>query len=270
MANSKVIFFGETLIDLTQDTVEADALLAGYTAHDKNGETITGTLALFAVIDVTYPEGSVCTCTKGTKTYKAKNTSGLALFAVPEAGAWTITCSDGISTATKTVSITSEGQNETVVLTYVLYLYDAGNECTSITGGWSLAESNGKTSGETLKKNTNNMMFSSSYVHGSHFANGFLCPANAIDLTTYNLMRIHLTSPAINPAVPFRFGCSPSRINDAYSKMTAFSQIQTASGGVVVDCDIANVSNRMYIGVAATDGDSNGASSCTVTQVLLL
>ena len=51
MANSKVIFYGETLIDLTQDTVEADALLAGYTAHDKNGETITGTLALnFAVV----------------------------------------------------------------------------------------------------------------------------------------------------------------------------------------------------------------------------
>lgn len=51
MANSKVIFYGETLIDLTQDTVEADALLAGYTAHDKNGEPITGTLALnFAVV----------------------------------------------------------------------------------------------------------------------------------------------------------------------------------------------------------------------------
>lgn len=51
MANSKVIFYGETLIDLTQDTVEADALLAGYTAHDKNGEPITGTLALnFSVV----------------------------------------------------------------------------------------------------------------------------------------------------------------------------------------------------------------------------
>ena len=270
MANSKVIFYGETLIDLTQDTVEADALLAGYTAHDKNGETITGTLALFAVIHVTYPAGSVCTCTKGTKTYKAKNTSGLVLFAVPEAGDWTITSSDGIRTATKTVSITSEGQIETVVLTYGLYLYDAGDECTSITGGWSLAKSSGTTHGETLKKNTNNMMFSSSYVPAVHFANGFLCPANAIDLTPYNLMRIHLTSSAIDPAVPFRFGCSPSSINDAYSKMTSFTQIQTARDDVVVDCDIANISKSMYIGVAAFEGASNGASSCTVTKVLLL
>lgn len=270
MANSKVIFYGETLIDLTQDTVEADALLAGYTAHDKNGEPITGTLALFAVISVTYPAGSVCTCIKGTKSYTAKDTSGRALFAVPEAGAWTITCSDGISTATKTVNITYAGQIETVVLTYGLYLYDAGNEYTSITGGWSLAKSNGNTSGETLKKNTNNMQFASSYVLGTHFANGFLCPAKAIDLTEYNLMQIHLTSPAINPAVPFRFGCSPSRINDAYSMMTAFTQIQTASGDVVVDCDIANVSKSMYIGVAAIEGSRNGASSCIVTKVLLL
>lgn len=230
----------------------------------------SGGVKLFAVISVTYPAGSVCTCTKGTKSYKAKNTSGLALFAVPEVGDWTVSCTDGTKTASKTVSITTDGQNETVVLTYALYLYDAGNECTSITGGWSLAKSNGDASGETLNKNTNNMMFSSSYALGSHFANGFLCPANAIDLTIYNLMQIHLTRPAINPGVPFRFGCSPSRINDAYSKMTAFSEIQTASGDVVVDCDIANVSNSMYIGVAAAEGNSNGASSCTVIQVLLL
>ena len=43
MANSKIIFFGETLIDLTQDTVAADKLLRGHTAHGKNGEAITGT-----------------------------------------------------------------------------------------------------------------------------------------------------------------------------------------------------------------------------------
>lgn len=43
MANSKIIYFGKTLIDLTQDTVKADKLLAGYTAHDAAGEIITGT-----------------------------------------------------------------------------------------------------------------------------------------------------------------------------------------------------------------------------------
>ena len=43
MANSKIIYYGETLIDLTQDTVKADKMLEGYTAHGADGEVITGT-----------------------------------------------------------------------------------------------------------------------------------------------------------------------------------------------------------------------------------
>ena len=43
MAINKVIYGGETLIDLTGDTVTADKILSGFTAHDKGGESITGT-----------------------------------------------------------------------------------------------------------------------------------------------------------------------------------------------------------------------------------
>lgn len=46
MANTtynKVTFAGKTLIDLTEDTVTADKILSGYTAHDKSGKKITGT-----------------------------------------------------------------------------------------------------------------------------------------------------------------------------------------------------------------------------------
>lgn len=42
MANSKVIFGNEVLIDLTSDTVTASDLLSGVTAHDKSGDVITG------------------------------------------------------------------------------------------------------------------------------------------------------------------------------------------------------------------------------------
>lgn len=40
---SKVVYFGDTLIDLTSDTVEASKILKGFTAHDKSGAPITGT-----------------------------------------------------------------------------------------------------------------------------------------------------------------------------------------------------------------------------------
>jgi hypothetical protein len=43
MAISKVIFGGETLMDLTSDSVTVDKLLKGTTAHDAKGEKITGT-----------------------------------------------------------------------------------------------------------------------------------------------------------------------------------------------------------------------------------
>lgn len=43
MAINKIIYGGETLIDLTGDTVTADKILSGFTAHDKAGEPITGT-----------------------------------------------------------------------------------------------------------------------------------------------------------------------------------------------------------------------------------
>ena len=43
MAISKVIYGGNTLIDLTADTIVADKLLKGYTAHGADGEVINGT-----------------------------------------------------------------------------------------------------------------------------------------------------------------------------------------------------------------------------------
>ena len=45
MAVNKVVYAGQTLVDLTADTVTADALRQGYTAHDKGGNPVTGTYA---------------------------------------------------------------------------------------------------------------------------------------------------------------------------------------------------------------------------------
>lgn len=43
MGRSKFVYFGETLFDLTADSVTADKLLAGTTAHGADGEQIVGT-----------------------------------------------------------------------------------------------------------------------------------------------------------------------------------------------------------------------------------
>ena len=46
MAINKVVFGGQTLIDLTGDTITPDKLAEGITAHDKSGAAITGTSTL--------------------------------------------------------------------------------------------------------------------------------------------------------------------------------------------------------------------------------
>lgn len=42
MAVNKVVYDGDTLVDLTGDTVTADSLVVGTTAHDKSGAAISG------------------------------------------------------------------------------------------------------------------------------------------------------------------------------------------------------------------------------------
>lgn len=42
MGVSKVVYGGDIIIDLTQDTVRKDKLLKGYTAHGADGELLTG------------------------------------------------------------------------------------------------------------------------------------------------------------------------------------------------------------------------------------
>ena len=43
MAISKVVYGGRVLMDLTADTVQADKLLKGVTAHGADGEPVSGT-----------------------------------------------------------------------------------------------------------------------------------------------------------------------------------------------------------------------------------
>lgn len=45
MAINKIIYGDTTLIDLTNDTIEADTMLSGVTAHGANGEQIYGTMS---------------------------------------------------------------------------------------------------------------------------------------------------------------------------------------------------------------------------------
>lgn len=63
MAISKVVYAGETLVDLTSDTVTADVLKVGYTAHDKAGNPVVGTYAPVLQAKIATPGTSAQTIT---------------------------------------------------------------------------------------------------------------------------------------------------------------------------------------------------------------
>lgn len=82
----------------------------------------------YAYINCLYPVGSTITCGNGSYTRAAADSIGVVIFGVPEAGSWTITCTNGVKTVSKTVEITSSGQIEIIKLAYEVYYLQDGEQ----------------------------------------------------------------------------------------------------------------------------------------------
>ena len=251
MGNSKIVYYGETLIDLTGDTVEAAKLLKGVTAHDKKGEKITGTFEaadLYAAIGVTYPSGSVCTCTNGTLTLTAKDTSGKAIFVIPSAGTWTVTATDGTNTRSESVEITTEGQIVSVTLSYELLLFDGG-----VVEPWKVIQAKPTaTISDTI------------YLYASAPTTPVVSAVrttNKINLSGYSMLKYTVTQN-VNPEVAFMCVTSSTSApisaglsNAVTSAVTAYGQ-PTATG--IYSVDVSTINAEYYISLAAGHYPTSG------------
>lgn len=118
MAISKVIYAGETLIDLTPDTVVPEKLLKGYTAHSADGEKITGSCTFDAdTQDATATEAEILAgrtaYNKGVKvTGTMKNNGAVAGTISTVAGKYTVPL--GYHDGSGTVQIAATEQEKLV------------------------------------------------------------------------------------------------------------------------------------------------------------
>lgn len=79
-----------------------------------------------ATIHVTYPAGSTCTATDGVTTLTAPDTSGTWTCIVGNTGTWTVKSTDGEKEKSETVEITTDGQSETIAISYNVFLFKEG------------------------------------------------------------------------------------------------------------------------------------------------
>ena len=118
MAISKVIYGGETLIDLTADTVTAEKVLKGYTTHGANGEVITGTCDYDAnTQDATAADAEILSgkiaYVKGTKkTGTMKNNGAVTGTISTKEGTYTVP--QGYHDGSGKVSIATTEQNKLI------------------------------------------------------------------------------------------------------------------------------------------------------------
>lgn len=115
-------------------------------------------IAFFAAtINITYPAGSTCTCSDGTTTISAPDTSGTWACIVPNAGTWTVTSTSGKETDSKTVTITTDGQSISVELSYALFLFKPNAPSDIIAGEWEMPVNSTVTAeAELVVKSVNN------------------------------------------------------------------------------------------------------------------
>ena len=217
-----------------------------------------------ASISVTYPEGSTCTCSDGATTLTAPDSSGRYTFVVPSAGTWTVTSTNGEFTKTETVAITTNGQNESVELLYRLYLFNDGEVCESVTGGWLASGLCAEPTTENVTPTidtSSGMMVVTTRVASKNTEGCSIITNNAIDLTPYNKLRFDVENAN---AYKLYAGTKGAKTGDYTYTMMNNTALVTGTNEI----DISSVSGSHVIAVCFVS--SNGSSASATFESIYL
>lgn len=145
----------------------------------------------------------------------------------------------------------------------ILYLYDNGDECADVSGGWALStgDASSTSHGESVSKTSTYLQFTSEYVKNTNYAYGFLRAKTAIDLTDVNEVTLVCPYASINSDVPVRFGVAKSDSIKAYNNFTVSKALSAVSSVKEFTIDVSSLTGSYYIGIAAAAGSTDGSKS---------
>lgn len=224
-------------------------------------------IAFFAAtISITYPAGSTCTCSDGTTTLSAPDTSGTWTCIVPNAGTWTAAATDGVENTSESVSITTDGQTVAVELSYYTYLFKPNTDTTNVTGGWQL-NSNGSldSAGEQLVAT-----FTNAYNHGIAFN---VATINKIDFTEFTTLVATCKATDKNNAAPksatFAVASTQAGFNAAGTASTKVASTTFSNSTTTVQIDVSGISGSYYVTFVVELSNYN-TGTLTVDEVKLM
>lgn len=211
---------------------------------------------LFAVIAVTYPSGSICTCDGKA----AQDTSGYALFNV-KAGTHTVESHTSDNSQSKSTSVTvadsDAGKVIDVALSYVLVLFDNGTYADE-TGGWSGISSSKLTA-------------SVSGVASGSDGYGAFYTKNKVDLSGFSTMHFTVSSKSGDEDYDSYFGASDyqSASSGNYSSFAAKTTFKNSAVGNTLTVDISSINAAHYIRGTVHAWGSGAYSNFSVSKVWL-
>ena len=213
---------------------------------------LSGNPSLYAVIAVTYPAGSICTC--GGKS--AKDTSGYALFNV-KAGTYTVECHTSDGSKSKSTSVTvaegDKGQVKTVTLAYELYLFKAG------TGSNTEWTTGGGTYGSEWTTSSTDYLVG--YIGGDpngYCVTAYLYANSAIDVTDYKTLVVTVHGDSGQ-----EFGLSDSK----GGSLVVSKSLGRESSERTLTIDISSISGDKYFVIVGNTSSYVKNLTCYITNI---
>ena len=144
---------------------------------------------------------------------------------------------------------------------WITYLYNKGDECTDLTGGWVATATKPSGSGSTavtptVKKDTNSITVSLTSGY-PNYKIGYLATVKSIDLTNYSKITINVTNFSIDGGIEVS--------NSKGSGFTRIAHTNLSAGKNVLD--VSSLSGSYYVLVGM--GGHEGTASFTFDEICL-